>query len=51
MLESSPTGAVVEGHFSAAELRMGLARARLDPKQVPVLDPVADVTKRDVTGP
>lgn len=50
VLESSPIGAVVEGHFSAAELRMGLARARLDPTKVPVLDPVADVSKRDVTG-
>jgi ribosomal-protein-alanine N-acetyltransferase len=50
VLESSPPGGVVEGHFSAPELRMGLARARLDPAKVPVLEPVPDASKRDVTG-
>jgi ribosomal-protein-alanine N-acetyltransferase len=50
VLESSPIGGVVEGHFSAPELRMGLARARLDPARVPVLEPKSDVSKREVTA-
>lgn len=50
VLESSPAGGIVEGHFSGPELRMGLARARLDPKRVPVFDAAPDVSKRDVTG-
>jgi ribosomal-protein-alanine N-acetyltransferase len=50
VLEASPIGGVVEGQFSAPELRMGLARARLDPVKVPVLEPVPDASKRDVTG-
>jgi ribosomal-protein-alanine N-acetyltransferase len=50
VLEASPVGGVVEGQFSAPELRMGLARARLDPAKVPVFEPVPDASKRDVTG-
>jgi ribosomal-protein-alanine N-acetyltransferase len=50
VLEAAPVGGVVEGHFSAPELRMGLARARLNPAKVPVFDAVPDATKRDVTG-
>ncbi len=50
VLEASPVGGVVEGHFSAPELRMGLARARVDPAKVPVFDALPDASKRDVTG-
>lgn len=49
LLRESPIGGVVEGKFNPAELRMGLARARFDPAQVPVLPAARDVSKRDVT--
>lgn len=49
LLRVSPVGGVVECRTSVAELRMGLARARFDPAVVPVLDPVEDVTRAEVT--
>lgn len=49
LLGASPVGGIVEGHFSAPELRTGLARARLDPAKVPILDFRPDASKREVT--
>lgn len=49
LLRVSPVGGVVECRTSSAELRIGLARARFDPAVVPVLDPVEDVTRAQVT--
>lgn len=50
LLESSPIGGIVEGLFSAQELRVDLARAGFRPGQVPVVEPEADLTRREVTG-
>lgn len=50
VLESSPVGGVVEAHFTATELRVGLARAQLDPARVPVFTPASDLSKREVTA-
>ncbi|MEO5745716.1 MAG: GNAT family N-acetyltransferase [Terracoccus sp.] len=49
LLRVSPVGGVVECRTSSAEVRIGLARARFDPAVVPVLDPVENVTRAEVT--
>lgn len=49
LLRVSPAGGVVECRTSSAEVRIGLARARFDPAVVPVLDPVDNVTRAEVT--
>lgn len=48
LLRSSSVGGVVEGKVSGPELRMGLARAGVDPAVVPVLEPMEDASKRAV---
>ncbi|WP_347355127.1 GNAT family N-acetyltransferase [Intrasporangium sp.] len=48
LLRQSPIGGVVECHVSPVELRIGLARAGFDPARVPVIEPVADPSKREV---
>jgi ribosomal-protein-alanine N-acetyltransferase len=48
LLRASPRGGVVEGKFTGPELRMGLARARLDVAIVPVFAPMPDASKREV---
>lgn len=50
LLEASQAGGVVEGPFTPQELRMGLARAGFRPADVPVVEPRADLTKREVIG-
>ncbi|MEO6997217.1 MAG: GNAT family protein [Terracoccus sp.] len=49
LLRVSPVGGVLECRTGSAELRIGLARARFDPAIVPVLNPVEDVTRAEVT--
>lgn len=48
LLRQSPVGGVVECHVSPVELRIGIARAGFEAGQVPVIEPVADPTKREV---
>ncbi|MDC5699010.1 GNAT family N-acetyltransferase [Intrasporangium calvum] len=48
LLRASPVGGIVEAKLAGPELRMGLARARLDPAMVPVFEPLGDPTKREV---
>lgn len=48
LLRSSPIGGVVEGKLAGPELRMGLARAGVDPAVAPVFDAMEDASKRDV---
>lgn len=48
LLRHSPVGGVVECHASPVELRIGLARAGFEGGRVPVVDPVADPSKRAV---
>jgi ribosomal-protein-alanine N-acetyltransferase len=48
LLRASPRGGIIEGKVAGPELRMGLARARLDPTVVPVFAPMEDASKRDV---
>jgi ribosomal-protein-alanine N-acetyltransferase len=48
LLRQSPVGGVVECHVSPVELRVGIARAGFETGQVPVIEPVADPTKREV---
>ena len=43
-----PIGGVVEGKLAGPELRMGLARAGVDPAVAPVFDAMEDASKRDV---
>lgn len=50
LLRQSPVGGVVECHISAVELRMGLARAALDPAAVPIVPPMTEPTKQGVTA-
>lgn len=50
VLESSPVGGVVEGHFTPTELRVGLAQAQLDPSRVPAFAATTDLSKREVTA-
>lgn len=48
LLHHSPVGGVVECHVSPVELRIGLARAGFEAGAVPVVEPVADPSKREV---
>ncbi|MDN5797440.1 MAG: GNAT family N-acetyltransferase [Intrasporangium sp.] len=48
LLRQSSIGGVVECHVSPVELRIGLARSGLEAAQVPVIEPVADPSKREV---
>ena len=48
LLFDSPAGGVVEGRFSAPEVRMGLARARFTPAVVPVIEDRRDLSRREV---
>lgn len=48
LLHQSPPGGVVECHVSPVELRIGLARAGFEGGQVPVVEPVADPSRREV---
>lgn len=50
LLRASPVGGVVECKLSPTEVRMGIARIRLDPNVVPVIDPVGTADKHDVTA-
>ncbi len=48
LLRSSSIGGVVEGKLAGPELRMGLARAGVDPAVAPVFEAMEDASKRDV---
>ncbi|MEO7753565.1 MAG: GNAT family N-acetyltransferase [Terracoccus sp.] len=48
LLRASTVGGVVETGVVGPELRMGLARAGLDPKVVPVFEPAGNPSKADV---
>jgi ribosomal-protein-alanine N-acetyltransferase len=48
LLRVSPIGGIVECKVAGPELRMGLARAGVDPAVVPVFEPMQDASKRDV---
>ncbi|MDV3221626.1 GNAT family N-acetyltransferase [Intrasporangium sp.] len=48
LLRSSPVGGVIEGKVSGPELRMGLARAGVEPAVVPVFEPMEVASKRVV---
>ncbi|GAA6526467.1 GNAT family N-acetyltransferase [Intrasporangium sp. DVR] len=48
LLRASPVGGVIEAKVAGPELRMGLARAGLDPVAVPVFGPMPDASKREV---
>jgi len=50
LLRASPVGGVIEAKVAGPELRMGLARASLDPAVVPVFEPMHDASKRDVVA-
>lgn len=48
LLRNSSIGGVVEGKLAGPELRMGLARAGVDPAVAPVFEAMEDASKRDV---